>query len=82
MADWENAAFHIKPIVRDLYERPWLTKSQKAHAKQLESRIKKVLGPKYDEVKTVRQLQAEEATMENLNLGKGNGNVGRNRKED
>jgi hypothetical protein len=42
--EWREAAFHIKPIIKDLPERQYVSKELINHARDLEKRIKEKLG--------------------------------------
>jgi hypothetical protein len=70
LGDWEEAAFHIKPIIRGLPERQYVSKELIKCAKGLEERIKEKLGAGYEKATMSKETRADEA-MADLNINDG-----------
>jgi hypothetical protein len=64
LADWNEAAVHIRVVMKDLKERPGISEKMKMGAKGLEQRIKKKLGTAYDKAKS-----SEEPTLKGSMAG-------------
>jgi hypothetical protein len=67
LADWGEAARHIKVVMKDLQGRSGISKERKMSVKGLEQRIKKELGAAYDKAKGGEEPTAE-SKMAGLNL--------------
>jgi hypothetical protein len=61
LGNWEEAAFHIKPIIKDIPERQYVSEDMITCARRLEKRIKKKLGAAYDKATSGNETTAEGA---------------------
>jgi hypothetical protein len=74
LGNWEQAAFHIKPIIKDIPERQYVPEEMITCARGLEKWIKKKLGAAYDKA-TLRKETTAEGEMADLSLDDGKANA-------
>jgi hypothetical protein len=74
LGNWEEAAYHIKPIIKDLPKRQHVSKEMITCARSLEKRIKKKLGAAYDKA-TLKEESTAEGAMTDLSINDGKVNA-------
>jgi len=74
LGNWEEAAFHIKTIIKDIPERQYVSEDMITCARHLEKRIKKKLGAAFDKATSGSETTAE-GTMADLSMKDGTANA-------